>query len=257
VLLAGKAALVTGAASGIGRAIARRYAAEGARLALLDVAVEAGEAAAAEIVANGGEAVFLRCDTGDRAAVDQAVADAEAALGPSDIAVCAAGVTGKYGTFDVLELEDLEAVLRINLFGPYLVGRAVAKRMLAGARGGSIINISSVGAVLAAPELFAYSVSKAGLNMLTKTMALTLAERGIRVNAIAPGPVDSPLLDHLDASAREVMLSRTPLGRFGTPEEIAGIALFLAGPDAGYIVGQTLYAEGGRLALNYLTKTRG
>jgi len=132
------------------------------------------------------------------------------------------------------------------------MGKAVARRMVEAQRPGVIIHISSVGAVLGVPESYAYCVSKAGLGMLTKTMALALAKHGVRVNAIGPGPTESPMTAHLPEAVRKMMLSRTPLGRFGQAEEMAGVAAFLASDDASYITGQTIYADGGRLALNYV-----
>lgn len=249
--LAGKVAIVTGAGGGIGLAIAQRYAADGARVVLSDLQADKGEAETAKLVAAGRKAWFLPCDASDEAQVGALVEAAESMAGPIDIAVCSAGISGRPGLFHESETADFEKVLRVNLIGPYLLGKIVAARMVAASRGGTIIHVSSVGAVLGVAESFAYCVSKAGLGMLTKTMALALAAKGIRVNAIGPGPTDTPLTDHLGEAARAVMLSRTPLGRFGNVAEIAGIAAFLAGPDSSYITGQTIYADGGRLALNY------
>jgi NAD(P)-dependent dehydrogenase (short-subunit alcohol dehydrogenase family) len=132
-----------------------------------------------------------------------------------------------------------------------MLGREVAKHMAARGGPGSIIHISSVGGTLGVAETFAYCASKAALGMLTKTMALSLAAYGIRVNAVAPGPTESPMLAPLPQAVRQRMLSRTPLGRFAEPDEVAAVALFLASDDASYLTGQTIYADGGRLALNY------
>ncbi|MCJ8206446.1 SDR family NAD(P)-dependent oxidoreductase [Pseudomonas sp. RGM2987] len=248
----GKVAIVTGASGGIGLAIAQRYAREGAKVILCDIQAEQGRLEAQRIVAEGYQAWFIHCDAADETQVESLVDRAEQLAGPIDIAVCSAGITGPSNAFHISETADFKNVLGVNLIGPYLVGKFVAQRMLATERRGTIIHISSVGAVLGVAESFAYCVSKAGLGMLTKTMALAMAPHGIRVNAIGPGPTDSPLTEHLDENARQIMLSRTPMGRFGEPSEIAGIAVFLAGPDASYITGQTLYADGGRLALNYV-----
>ena len=160
---------------------------------------------------------------------------------------------------DFLEISeaDFDAVLNVNLRGAFLVAQAVARQMVtqvkAGRRPGSIINMSSVNAVFAIANQVPYSVSKGGLNQLTKVMALSLAEHGIRVNAIGPGSINTRILKTVmtDAAARTKLLSRTPLGRIGEPEEIAAVAAFLASDDASYITGQTIYADGGRLPLNY------
>jgi NAD(P)-dependent dehydrogenase (short-subunit alcohol dehydrogenase family) len=202
----------------------------------------------------GFDARFERLDASDEAEIEALVAQIEATVGPIDIAVCSAGIARATGVFFESDTTDFEAVLKLNLVGPYLMGKAVARRMVAAGRRGAIIHISSVGAVLGVAESYAYCVSKAGLGMLTKTMALALAPYGIRVNAIGPGPTHSPMTEHLPEAARRTMLSRTPLGRFGEASEMAGVAAFLASEDASYITGQTIYADGGRLALNYVVE---
>ncbi|QGZ96167.1 SDR family NAD(P)-dependent oxidoreductase [Terricaulis silvestris] len=250
--LAGKIAAITGGAGGIGLAIARRYAAEGAHAVILDLLEENGEREAAAIREAGGRATFLTLDAADEAAVNATIAQIEASIGPIDILVCSAGISGAPGPFYKTDKAEFERTLRINLIGPFLIGKAVAARMVEAKRKGSIINISSVGGQLGVAESWPYCTSKAGLDMLTKTMALALAPHGIRVNAIGPGPTESPMTAHLPEAARDTMISRTPLGRFGTTEEMAGVALFLATDDAGFVTGQTIYADGGRLALNYV-----
>jgi NAD(P)-dependent dehydrogenase (short-subunit alcohol dehydrogenase family) len=250
--LKGKLAVITGAAGGIGLAIAQRYAADGARVVLTDVQTEKGEAEAKALVDQGLDAHFRPLDASDEGQIEALVENIEATLGPVDIAVCSAGMARATGVFYEAETADFEAVLKLNLVGPFLMGKAVARRMVAAGRKGSIIHISSVGAVLGVAESYAYCVSKAGLGMLTKTMALALAPHGVRVNAIGPGPTQSPMTEHLSETARAMMLSRTPLGRFGEASEMAGVAAFLASEDASYVTGQTIYADGGRLALNYV-----
>lgn len=250
-----KVAVITGAAGGIGLAIAQRYARDGAKVVLADLLVEQGEAEAKALRDQGGQARFARLDAADEGAVETLISDIEAREGPVSIAVCSAGITKAGKLFYESDTADFEQVLKVNLVGPYLMGKAAARRMVEAQRPGVIIHISSVGAVLGVPESYAYCVSKAGLGMLTKTMALTLAKHGIRVNAIGPGPTESPMTAHLPEAARRMMLSRTPLGRFGEAAEIAGVAAFLASDDASYITGQTLYADGGRLALNYVTES--
>jgi NAD(P)-dependent dehydrogenase (short-subunit alcohol dehydrogenase family) len=250
--LQNKIAVITGAAGGIGLAIAQRYAAEGAEVVLLDLLVERGEAEAAALRAKGARAHFLTLDAGDEAVVNAAVARIETAIGPIDILVCSAGISGAPGPFYKTELAEFERTLRINLIGPFLIAKAVAARMVEQGRKGAIIHVSSVGGQLGVADSWPYCTSKAGLDMLTKTMALALAPHGIRVNAIGPGPIDSQMTAHLPENARAMMLSRTPLGRFGLAEEMAGVARFLASEDSSYVTGQTVYADGGRLALNYV-----
>ncbi len=254
--LADKVAAITGGAGGIGLAIAQRFAAEGARVVILDLLAENGEREAAALRAAGGRARFLRLDAGDEESVNSAVADIESTEGPIDILVCSAGISGAPGPFYATDTAIFERTLRVNLIGPFLIGKAVAARMVAAKRTGSIINVSSVGGQLGVAESWPYCTSKAGLDMLTKTMALALAPYGVRVNAIGPGPTDSPMTAHLPEAARDMMISRTPLGRFGTAEEMAGVALFLATEESGYVTGQTIYADGGRLALNYVMPKR-
>jgi NAD(P)-dependent dehydrogenase (short-subunit alcohol dehydrogenase family) len=251
VSLAGKVAVITGAAGGIGLAIAQRYAKDGARVVLTDVQQDKGEAEARALANQGLDARFRQLDASNEAEIEALVEAIEVTLGPIDVAVCSAGIARATGVFYESDTAEFEAVLKLNLIGPYLMGKAVGRRMVAAGRKGSIINVSSVAAVLGVADSYAYCVSKAGLGMLTKTMALALAPHGVRVNAIGPGPTDSPMTAHLPEDARRTMLSRTPLGRFGEASEIAGVAAFLASDDASYITGQTIYADGGRLALNY------
>jgi NAD(P)-dependent dehydrogenase (short-subunit alcohol dehydrogenase family) len=245
-------ALVTGAAGGIGLAIAQRYAADGMHVVMSDLPGSAGEAEAQAIRDQGGSAVFEACDATDEAAVDALVCRAGDA-GRLSVAVCSAGISKGGKPFHETPLEDFVAVLNVNLVGAFILGKAAANRMIADGTQGSIIHISSVGAVLGVETSPAYCTSKGGLGMLTKVMALAMAKHGIRVNAIGPGPTWSPMTrNSLDDAAVATMLSRTPIGRFAEAEEIAGVAAFLAGKDSSYVTGQTLYADGGRLALNYV-----
>jgi glucose 1-dehydrogenase len=253
--LSGKVAIVTGGAKGIGRAIVERYLAEGASVMIADVDAAAGEAAV-DALAESGPVAFMQTDVSDSAAVERLVAACEARFSKIDILVNNAGIVHKADFLDLAEA-DFDRVLRVNLKGAFLCGQAVARRMAdAVKRGdapGTIVNMSSVNAVFALPDQVGYSVSKGGLNQLTKTMALSLAPYGIRVNAIGPGSIMTELLAAVasDEGAKARILSRTPLGRIGDPSEIASVATFLASDDASYVTGQTIYADGGRLGLNY------
>jgi len=246
--LKGRRALVTGAAHGIGRACAEAFAAEGADVALLDID-PAVEETAREI---GGKAVGLVCDVSDAAAARDAVARAAEAIGPIDLLVNNAGILAA-GDILTAELEDFDRVLGVNLRAAFVIGQAVARGMIAAGLKGAIINMSSINAVVAIPAQLAYVTSKGGLAQLTKAMALGLAPHGIRVNAIGPGTIATDILKGVmtDPEAKNRTLSRTPLGRFGEPHEVASVAVFLASEDAAYITGQTIYPDGGRLALNY------
>ncbi len=245
-------AVITGAARGIGLACAKRFAAEGAKVVLSDVSAEAGEQAAEEIQASGADAIFVTCDVGDKAQVEALMDSAVAAFGRLDILVANAGIVH---TSDFLELEeaDFDRVIRVNLKGVFLSGQAAARRMVKQGGGGAIVNMSSVNAVMAIPAITPYVVAKGGVNQLTKVMALALVEHGIRVNGIGPGSIATEMAEAVlsDPEKRRGALCRTPMGRFGEPDEVAKIAVFLACGDSSYITGQTIYPDGGRMALNY------
>jgi len=251
--LAGRCALVTGAAGGIGLGCAEAFAAEGCDLVLLDLDETKVAAAAADLAARTGRAVHaLACDLADAEAARKAVIRAAALLGRIDILVNNAGVLAAGDILDA-SLEDFDRVLAVNLRAPFVVGQTVARHMVDARIKGSIINMSSINAVLAIPNQIAYVTSKGGLAQMTKAMALALAPHGVRVNAIGPGTVVTDILKGVmqDEAARRRVLQRTPLGRFGEPEEIGRVAVFLACEDSSYMTGQTLYPDGGRLALNY------
>jgi NAD(P)-dependent dehydrogenase (short-subunit alcohol dehydrogenase family) len=250
--LAQKVAIVTGASRGIGYACAERLVREGARVMLVDVRQEG--AAAAEAL--GDNARFFCADVSQKSDVDAMLAATLSAFGHVDILVNNAGVTHAADFLDLAE-EDFDRVLRVNLKSMFLCSQAVAREMVKRTdtdKRGCIINMSSVNAELTIPNQIPYVVSKGGVNQLTRVAAIALAQYGIRVNAIGPGTILTELARNAvlgSPEARHTILSRTPLGRCGEPEEIAGIAAFLASDDASYMTGQTLYADGGRMALNY------
>jgi glucose 1-dehydrogenase len=243
-----KVALVTGAAQGIGFACAQAFAAEGARLVVSDVNSDKGRKAAESL-----GAAFARCDVSRRDQVNDAVAVAVESYGRLDILVANAGIVHAADFLDLKE-EDFDRVLAVNLKGIFLAGQAAARQMVKQGGGGSIINMSSVNAVMAIPNQVPYVVSKGGINQLTKVMALSLAPHKIRVNGIGPGTILTELARTAvlgNPEAERKILSRTPLGRMGEPMEIGKVAVFLASDEASYMTGQTLYPDGGRLALNY------
>jgi NAD(P)-dependent dehydrogenase (short-subunit alcohol dehydrogenase family) len=255
-------AIITGAAQGIGAACAKAFSAEGARLVVSDVNEVGGAALVKDIAAAGGTALFCRADVGERPDAERLVKFAVDHYGRLDVLVNNAGIVHAADFLDLAE-EDFDRVLRVNLKGAFLCGQAAARQMAAqapragapaGSERGVVINMSSANAVVAIANQVPYTVSKGGVNQLTKVMAIALAPKGIRVMGIGPGSIATELLKTAvltNEAARTRILSRTPLGRLGEPEEVARIAVFLASDDASYLTGSTVYPDGGRLALNY------
>ena len=242
--LTGKTAVITGASAGIGAAIAERFVEEGASVLLTDLAEDSGVALAKRL----GQR-FLRADMASTADRDALFKDVASTWGRLDILVNNAGITHAAELNELTE-EGFDRVIAVNVKAATFAIQAAARLMQ---EGGSIINLSSVNAVLAIPNQISYAISKGAIRQLTNVTAVALAPRGIRVNAIGPGTIMTEMGKSVMASEeqRQRILSRTPLGRVGDPEEIASIAAFLASDEASYITGQTIYADGGRLGLNY------
>ena len=246
--LKGLVCIVTGGSQGIGEACVRRFAREGGHVVIADVADAPGQALASEL---GG--LYMHCDVGDKAQVDALVAQTMAAHGHIDILVNNAGIFKAADFLEVTEA-DFDAVLRVNLKGSFLVGQAVAREMAKRGKG-SIVNMSSVNAVLAIAGIASYNVSKGGINQLTRAMALALVEKGIRVNAVAPGTIATELAVKAVLTSEEAkakIMSRTPMKRLGEPSEIADVVAYLASDAASYITGEIVVVDGGRMVLNYV-----
>ncbi len=256
--LKGRTAIVTGAARGIGAACARAFASHGARVVLADVNGEACRSTASEIESSiGAETLSVSTDVSDAAQCGALLTSCVQRFGQCDILLNNAGIIEAGSILDV-SIEDFDRVLSVNLRGTFLLSQVVARHMVEKRIKGAIINMSSTNAVVAIPNQLAYAVSKGGVRQLTNAMAMALAPYDIRVNAIGPGSIQTDMLGHLmqDDASRRVILSRTPLGRAGAPEEVANVAVFLASDYASYMTGQTIYPDGGRLGLNYTVPLR-
>ncbi len=258
--LDGKTAIVTGGASGVGKAIARRFLVDGAAVVLADHDEPAGEAAAKELEPLGAVS-FVASDVSESLDVHNLVAETLDRHEAIDILVNAAGVRRGTAFLDLAE-DEFDDVLRVNLKGVFLCGQAAARAMVRrvedGGPPGTIVNLASVHARLALPDQLPFCASMAGIVQSTAVMALALAPHRIRVNAIAPGPPlpETSPRTGADREARQRFLQRTPLGRAGEAEEIAGVAAFLVSDDAGFVTGQTIYADGGRLPLDQTVPER-
>ena len=254
--LAGRVAVVTGAARGIGRATAERLLAEGARVVFSDIDEETLRATAT--AQGAADRVFAaRADVSRKADMDRLVDAAVDKFGAIDIMVNNAGIAPVVDFLDVTE-ELLGRVLDINLKGAFYGTQAAARRMIAQGRGGVIINMSSINSGLANPNVAPYAISKGGMNQVTSTAAVAFAPHRIRVVGVGPGTIMTDMVAgaFVQSAGHHAILSRTPLGRYGEPFEVAGVVAFLASDDASYITGETVYVDGGRRVLNYVVPVR-
>ena len=250
---AAKVVIVTGAGNGIGAATARRFAREGAKVLCADIDETAALSVAEEIAADGGTAAACRTDIRDADNVSAMIEFALERFGALNIMINNAGA-GAQKHFIETPLETLRAMLDVNVIGTFLCAQAAARQMM-NAGGGAIVNFSSHSGLLGSSGRAAYAASKGGIIAMTRVMAVDLAAHKIRVNAIAPGPIDVPRSrKQHTGERREAWQRAVPLGRYGAPEEVAGAALFLASDDASYVTGQTIAVDGGFTAAGLRVK---
>ncbi len=250
--LAGRVVVITGGSQGIGEACARRLVNDGAAVALWDLADAAGERLASELNAAGGRALYCHCHVAKKDQVDAALAATLAHFGHVDGLVNNAGIFKAAPFLEITEA-DWDAVLDVNLKGHFLVGQAVA-RVMAQRGSGAVVNMSSVNGTLTIPTIASYNASKGAINQLTRVMALSLADHGVRVNAVAPGTIATELA-HASVltsdDAKQRIMSRTPMKRLGEPREIADVVAFLLSDASSYVTGEIVVVDGGRMTLNY------
>ena len=249
--LAGKVALVTGAGSGIGRAVALAFAADGAAVVVSDVSVAGGTETVARITAAGGRASFVACDVTDEAQVQALVASAVKTYGRLDFANNNAGIEGPLSPIPQFEAAAWSQVLAVNLTGVFLCLKHEIPAILAQGTGGAIVNTASLAGLVAAPLSAAYTASKHGVVGLTKVAALELARTGVRVNAVCPAFVLTPMVERTAEKVPELksrLANNQPMGRLGTPEEIADAVVWLCSPQATFLTGVALPLDGGATA---------
>ncbi|WP_170576412.1 SDR family NAD(P)-dependent oxidoreductase [Ruegeria atlantica] len=252
----GKVAIVTGAARGIGRACVERLLADGANVVLADVDTDR-LAETMEEIAAPDRTLSVQTDVASKEQVDALVEAAVDRFGRLDIMVNNAGIAPIMDFLDVTE-DIYDRVMDVNLKGAFLGTQAAARQMIAQGDGGVVVNMSSINSGLANPSVATYAISKGGMNQVTTTAAVAFAPHNIRVVGVGPGTIMSEMIQgaFISDAGNHAILSRTPIGRYGQPEEIASVVSFLASDDASYITGETIYPDGGRRVLNYVVPVK-
>ncbi|GGH53459.1 glucose 1-dehydrogenase [Frigidibacter albus] len=247
----GKVAVITGGAQGIGRSTAERFLAEGAKVVIADID-ESRLTATAKEIGTPDTVLAIRTDVAKKADVDAMIAAAVARFGRIDILLNNAGICPVADFLDFTE-EQYDQTLAVNLRGAFFGTQGAGRQMIAQGGGGVIINMSSINSGLANPVCAPYAISKGGMNQVTTTAAVAFAPHGIRVCGVGPGTIATEIIKgaFTERAGMNAILSRTPIGRLGEPEEIAAVVAFLASDDASYITGETIYPDGGRRILNY------
>jgi len=247
--LKGKVAIIAGGTKGIGLGIALEFVREGAKVVVGGTTDKTGEAAVREIEAMGGEGLFIHCDVSSLPALDRIIEQTVEHFGRLDIYVANAGINDPAKTpFIDITPDQYDRIMGVNLRGMFFGGQKAARQMILQGEGGVIINMSSVNAHLGLDAQVVYTTSKGGVQQLTKVQAVALASHSIKVNAMAPGPIETELMRRVgsDQQLMDTILSRTPQGRIGTPRECGRLAVFLASEDSNFIFGQSIYIDGGR-----------
>lgn len=247
-----KVIIATGTTSGIGLACAKRFAKEGAKVVMCARSEEKGKIQEKELIDLGYDVTFIKCDVSKKSDVDNVVAKTIEKYKRIDGVLNNAGINHSASFFDTTE-EDWDKVMSVDLKGTFLMSQAVAKEMVRQGDGGSIVNVSSVTAQIALSDQVPYCSAKGGVNQLTRAMAVALGQHNIIVNSIGPGPIMTELMQRVVVNKEkdEELIRRMPLGRKGSPEEIAGVAVFLMTQDASFITGQCIYADGGRMIQSF------
>jgi NAD(P)-dependent dehydrogenase (short-subunit alcohol dehydrogenase family) len=244
-----KVAIIAGGTKGIGLGIALEFVREGAQVVVGGTTEKNGATAVQAIESAGGEGMFVNCDVASLTDLDNIIERTVDRFGRVDIYVANAGINDADKTHYLdITPEQYDRIMAVNLKGMFFGGQKAARQMIAQGEGGVIINMSSVNAYLALDSQFVYTVSKGGIQQLTKVQAVALAPHNIKVNAMAPGPIETDLMRRVgsDKQLMDTILSRTPIGRIGTPQECGRLAVFLASEDSNFIFGQSIFIDGGR-----------